>query len=214
MILFLASVHSHVWVVVLHVCVFNYLTLALFSRRDWQPACYPVSIQLCSYWVCHCLPHHYQLLLNSDDFTLLSFDQKCTLSSELMQARTLCTLDFVLHFKRKMCCAYFKQNKVIFCGYFNAKWGQCVSISLMIVRHRLMMVTAHGVCIWNQSHDAWFPSHWQPGRYCYIRSKHRMAHRSWLQRRGRLQAHQPTYSCNCTMSHWYCLQIWQRISQI
>lgn len=52
---------------------------------------------------------------------------------ELMQARTLCRLDAVLHFKKKkknMLCAYLRLNKVIFCGYFTAKRGQCVFLSL------------------------------------------------------------------------------------
>lgn len=105
-----------------------------------------------------------------------------------------------------MLCAYLRLNKVIFCGYFTAKRGQCVFLSLSDCLSQTDDGYNTMVCVWNQSHDAWFPSHWQPIPLCYIRSKRRMAHRSWLQRRGRLQAHQPTYSCNCTMSHQDCLQ--------
>lgn len=57
----------------------------------------------------------------------------------------------------------------------------------------------------NQSHGVGFSSRWQPVRLCYVRSEHLMAHRSWLQRWGRLLAHRPTYSCSCTISQQDCL---------
>lgn len=102
-----------------------------------------------------------------------------------------------------MSCAYLRLNKVI-CGYFTAYWSQCVFLLVLNVLSRTDYDRNTAVRFWNQSHNAWFASHWQPISQCYIRSKRRMAHRPpWLPRRGRLQ---PTYSCNCTMSPQVCFQ--------
>lgn len=77
-------------------------------------------------------------------------------------------------------------NKGLFCQRFGAKWGQCAFA---------LALTNIPLRFWNQSHITWFPSRWQPVLWSYIRSELWVAHRSGLQGRGRLQAHQPTYSC-------------------
>lgn len=63
------------------------------------------------------------------------------------------------------------------CGYFTAYWSQCVFLLVLNVLSRTDYDRNTAVRFWNQSHNAWFASHWQPISQCYIRSKRRMAHR-------------------------------------